>query len=304
MKYANSIADLIGSTPLLKLQDISNSSGCEVFGKCEFLNPTSSIKDRIALNMIKKALESGEITKNSTIIEPTSGNTGIGLASICASMGIRLILTMPASMSVERRKLLSALGAELVLTPPELGMNGAVKRATELLLEHKNSYMPQQFENINNPQVHIETTAKEIWEDCDGSIDIFVAAIGTGGTITGVGEYLKQKNSNIKVIAVEPFDSPVLSGGKAAPHKIQGVGAGFVPKILNCSIFDEIIKVKNQEAYEASRKIAKNEGVIVGISAGANIFAALEMAKRERGKRIVTILCDTGERYLSTELYE
>jgi cysteine synthase len=275
-------------------------------GKCEFMNPTHSVKDRIGYNMIKVALENGKINKDTTIIEPTSGNTGIGLASVCASMGMKLVLTMPASMSMERRQLLSALGATLELTPAELGMNGAVNKAIELVENTPNSYMLSQFENDANADIHRLTTAKEILKDTDGKIDIFVAAVGTGGTITGIGQVLKEYNPNIQVIAVEPASSPVLSGGSPAPHKIQGIGAGFVPKVLDTSIYDEVIQVSNEDAFETSRKLANTEGLLVGISAGANVFASSLVASRaeNKGKTIVTILCDTGERYLSSGLYE
>ncbi|MCK9337096.1 MAG: cysteine synthase A [Arcobacteraceae bacterium] len=304
MKYAKSVVELIGNTPLVKIK--LSSDDALVLGKCEFMNPTHSVKDRIGYNMIKVALENGTINKETTIIEPTSGNTGIGLASVCASMGMKLVLTMPASMSMERRQLLSALGATLELTPAELGMNGAVNKAIELVKNTPNSYMLSQFENDANADIHRLTTAKEILKDTDGKIDIFVAAVGTGGTITGIGQVLKQYNPNIQVIAVEPASSPVLSGGSPAPHKIQGIGAGFVPKVLDTSIYDEVIKVSNEDAFETSRKLANTEGLLVGISAGANVFASSLVASRaeNKGKTIVTILCDTGERYLSSGLYE
>lgn len=304
--YAKNVTELIGNTPLVKLNKVSEQSQSLVLGKCEFLNPSHSVKDRIGFNMIKTALEQGLINENSIIIEPTSGNTGIGLATVCASYGLKLILTMPSSMSLERRKLLAALGAELVLTEPTLGMRGAVEKAEELSKSTPNSFVPQQFANTANPAVHYKTTAEEIWRDTEGKIDIFIAAVGTGGTITGVGRRLKEYNPNIQIIAVEPDVSPVLSGGKAGPHKIQGIGAGFVPSVLDTTIYDEILKVSYEEAVETSRNLAKQEGLLVGISAGANVFAANLVANREenRGKTIVTILCDTGERYLSTGLYE
>jgi cysteine synthase len=304
MKYAKSVVELIGNTPLVQINLASNNA--LVLGKCEFMNPTHSVKDRIGYNMIKVALENGKINKDTTIIEPTSGNTGIGLASVCASMGMKLVLTMPASMSMERRQLLSALGATLELTPAELGMNGAVNKAIELVENTPNSYMLSQFENDANADIHRLTTAKEILKDTDGKIDIFVAAVGTGGTITGIGQVLKEYNPNIQVIAVEPASSPVLSGGSPAPHKIQGIGAGFVPKVLDTSIYDEVIQVSNEDAFETSRKLANTEGLLVGISAGANVFASSLVASRaeNKGKTIVTILCDTGERYLSSGLYE
>jgi len=304
--YAHNVTELIGNTPLIKLRNASEKSHALVLGKCEFLNPTHSVKDRIGLNMIKTALENGQITKESVIIEPTSGNTGIGLASVCASLGLKLILTMPSSMSIERRKLLAALGAELVLTEPTLGMRGAVEKAQELGQSIPNSFVPQQFANVNNPAIHYATTAEEIWRDTDGKIDIFVAAVGTGGTITGTGKRLKELNPNIKIIAAEPDASPVLSGGKAGPHKIQGIGAGFVPAILDTHIYEEIITVSYDDAIAASRELAKKEGLLVGISAGANVHVATSVASRpeNKGKTVVTILCDTGERYLSAGLYE
>lgn len=306
MKYAKNVTELIGNTPLVLLQNISNQTGATVLGKCEFLNPTHSVKDRIGANMIKTALEQGKIDKDTVVIESTSGNTGIALASVCASLGIKLILTMPSSMSLERRKLLKGLGAELVLTKPELGMKGAIDKALELSKSEKKSFIPSQFENEANPDIHRKTTAQEIWQDTAGKVDIFVAAVGTGGTLTGCGEVLKGYNENIKVIAVEPVSSPVLSGGKPGPHKIQGIGAGFVPKILNTHIYDEVIEVADEKALQTARETAKKEGLLVGISSGANIYAASLVAKREenRGKVIVTILCDTGERYLSSGLYD
>ena len=306
MKYAENVTELIGNTPLVKLQKASNSTQTTILGKCEFMNPTHSVKDRIGTNMIKTALEQGLIKENTTVIEPTSGNTGIALASICAGLGIKLILTMPSSMSIERRKLLKALGAELVLTEPEKGMKGAIDKATELAGNTPDSFIPQQFGNPANPDIHRKTTAKEILADTDGKVDILVVAIGTGGSITGIGEVLKEFNSEIQVIAVEPEASPVLSGGKPGPHRIQGIGAGFVPDVLNTKLFDGIVKVSNEDAIEASRNLAKDEGLLVGISAGANVHAsAIIAAKPEnKGKVIVTILCDTGERYLSSGLYD
>lgn len=305
MKYANDITELIGNTPLVKLKKASVNDAT-VLGKCEFMNPTHSVKDRIGFNMINEALKDGLINENTTVIEPTSGNTGIALAAVCAAKGIKLILTMPSSMSLERRKLLQALGAQLVLTEPEKGMKGAVDKADELSKETPNSFVPQQFANKANPAIHRITTAKEILEQTDGKVDILVAAIGTGGSITGIGEVLKQHNPNIKVIAVEPVASPVLSGGKPGPHKIQGIGAGFIPSILNTSVYDEIVQVTNEDAIATSRGLAKEEGILVGISAGANTFVASQIAARpeNKGKTIVTILCDTGERYLSAGLYD
>lgn len=306
MTYAQNVTGLIGNTPLVKLNQSSDKTEATILGKCEFLNPTHSVKDRIGFNMIQTALKENLIDQNSVIIEPTSGNTGIGLASVCASYGLKLILTMPSSMSMERRKLLAALGAELVLTEPQLGMKGAVDKAQELAKKTPNSFVPQQFANEANPAIHVKTTAEEIWRDTDGLIDVFIAAVGTGGTLMGVGTALKAKNPNIKIIAVEPDVSPVLSGGKPGPHKIQGIGAGFIPDILNTNIYDEVLKVSYEDAQATSRKLAKKEGLLVGISAGANVFAAEQIALRDklRGKTVVTILCDTGERYLSSGLYE
>ncbi|AXX96409.1 cysteine synthase A [Arcobacter ellisii] len=305
MKYANNITELIGNTPLVKLQAASNASGATVLGKCEFMNPSHSVKDRIGTNMINAALKAGLINKETTVIEPTSGNTGIALASVCAALGIKLILTMPSSMSIERRRLLKALGADLVLTAPEKGMKGAIEKADELHAQTPNSFIPQQFANAANPEIHRLTTAKEILADTDGKVDIFIAAVGTGGTITGTSEVLKAHNPNVQIIAVEPEASPVLSGGKPGPHKIQGIGAGFVPAVLNTGIYDEVIQVSNDDAIESSRRLALTEGLLVGISAGANAHVAALVAARpeNKGKTIVTILCDTGERYLSSGLY-
>lgn len=306
MKVAKNVEELIGKTPLLRLNKLSDEIGVEIYGKCEFMNPNGSVKDRIGANLINTAINEGKINNDTVIIEPTSGNTGIALASICAVKGLKLILTMPSSMSIERQKLLKAFGAEIVLTPAEKGMRGAVDAALELAGEFKNSFIPQQFENSANPDIHRRTTAVEILDDLDGKLDIFVAAVGTGGTITGTSEVLKQKLPDIKIAAVEPKDSAVLSGNAPAPHKIQGIGAGFVPKILNTGIYDEIFTVSNEDAFATARAIAKSEGILVGISAGANVFAAAQIAKRpeNKGKTIVTILCDTGERYLSTSLFE
>ncbi|HIV49508.1 MAG TPA: cysteine synthase A [Candidatus Helicobacter avicola] len=304
MKVIQSISEAIGNTPLLFIKSLSKECGANIYGKCEFFNPSGSVKDRIALHMIESALKEGKINANTTLIEPTSGNTGIGLAAVCAAKGIKLILTMPESMSIERRKLLSAFGAKLELTPATQGMKGAVNRALELQAEIPNSLVLQQFQNPANPEIHRQTTALEIWEAMEGKIDVFVSAVGTGGSLSGVGAVLKAKNPNIKVIAVEPINSPVISGGAPGAHKIQGIGAGFIPDTLDTSLIDEILQVDAQWAAAQSRKIAKNEGVLVGISSGANLWGAQEMAKKYPGKNIVTILCDTGERYLSTDLFE
>lgn len=305
MKIADNVTELIGNTPLVRLNKASEETGCTILGKCEFMNPTSSVKDRIGFNMINTALQEGTIDKNTTIIEPTSGNTGIALASVCAALNLKLILTMPESMSMERRNLLKALGAELVLTPAPLGMKGAIDKSVELQESIENSHVLQQFQNPANPDIHRRTTAIEILNDTDRSVEIFVAAIGTGGSITGTGEVLKKELPNVQIIAVEPADSPVLSGGNPGPHKIQGIGAGFIPDILNTKIYGEVIQVSNEDAMSTAKALAKEEGLLVGISAGANVFAAKQVAKRpeNRGKTIVTILCDTGERYLSTSLY-
>jgi len=306
MKVADSVVDLIGNTPLLRLNRIKEGIDAEILLKCEFFNPLSSVKDRIGYAMIEAAEREGKIKKDTVIIEPTSGNTGIALAFVCAARGYKLILTMPDTMSLERRKLLKIFGAELVLTPGIEGMSGAVKKAEELAKSIPNSIILQQFENPANPEIHRRTTAEEIWKDTDGKVDILVAGVGTGGTLTGIAEVIKSRKPDFKAIAVEPADSPVLSGGKAAPHKIQGIGAGFVPKVLNTSIIDEVICVRHEDAGETSRKLARLEGILVGISAGANVWAALEVARRpeNRGKTIITIAPDTGERYLSTWLFE
>ena len=303
---ANNIEELIGNTPLVKINILSQETGTSILGKCEFMNPTSSVKDRIASNMINEALKSGTINQDTTIIEPTSGNTGIGLAAICAAKGMRLILTMPDSMSMERRKILTHLGAELILTPGAEGMTGAVNKANQLEQELKNAKVLQQFNNPNNPDIHRKATALEILKDTEGNIDIFVASVGTGGTLTGIGEVLKSHNPSIEIIAVEPSDSAVLEGCKAGPHKIQGIGAGFIPEILNTDIYDYVLSVSNDDAFAMAKKIASKEGLLVGISAGANLHAANILASRpeNKGKTIVTILCDTAERYLSTELFD
>lgn len=306
MKIASNITELVGNTPLVRLNKLSNGAAAEVVVKLEYFNPLSSVKDRIALAMIEDAEKKGLIKSGTTIIEPTSGNTGVGLAFVCAQRGYHLILTMPETMSIERRKLLKALGAEVVLTDGVKGMKGAIEKAEELNRAIPDSIIPQQFDNPANPEIHRKTTAEEIWRDTDGKIDIFVAAVGSGGTFTGVSEVLKQKNPSIKTVAVEPFSSPVISGGAPSPHKIQGIGAGFVPAVLNKEIIDEIIKVKDEDAGVTARRLAKEEGIFVGISSGANVWAAIELAKRpeNKGKRIVTVAPDTGERYLSTWLFE
>jgi len=304
-KIYENITELIGQTPLLKIKNI-NDGEAEVVAKLEAFNPGGSVKDRISLNMVAEAEKQGLINKDTVIIEPTSGNTGIGLAFVAAAKGYKLILTMPETMSIERRNLLKAYGAELVLTPGSEGMKGAIRKAESLAQEMERAFVPQQFENPFNPDIHRKTTAEEIWADTDGKVDIFVAGVGTGGTITGVGEILKRYNPKVKIVAVEPVDSAVLSGGMPGPHKIQGIGAGFVPEILEIDVIDEIIKVSNEDAIETGRKLAREEGVLVGISSGAAAFVALELAKRpeNKGKRIVVVLPDTGERYLSTSLFQ
>ncbi len=305
MNIANNITELIGNTPLVKLNFPSHESGTTILGKCEFMNPTSSVKDRIGFNMIKDALDRGLIKGDTRIIEPTSGNTGIALASICAALGLKLTLTMPESMSIERRNLLKALGAELVLTPAAAGMKGAIDRAEELKESLEDAIVLQQFNNPANPEIHRLTTAKEILRDTDESVDIFVAAVGTGGTLTGTSSVLKEVLPGIQIVAVEPEDSAVLSGGKPGPHKIQGIGAGFVPGILDTELYGEVVKVSNEDAINTAKELARHEGLLVGISAGANVYAAIQVASRpeNQGKTIVTILCDTGERYLSTALF-
>jgi len=305
MNIANNITDLVGNTPLVRLNTPSKLSGATILGKCEFMNPTSSVKDRIGFNMIRRGIESGIIKPDTTIIEPTSGNTGIALAANCAAQGLKLILTMPESMSIERRNLLKALGAELLLTPASKGMNGAISKAGELQKTIPNSIVLQQFENPSNPEIHELTTAVELLRDTEKEIDVFVAAVGTGGTLTGTSNVLRKEIQDIKIIAVEPLSSAVLSGEDPSPHKIQGIGAGFVPAILDTSVYSEVIKVSNEDAIATAKMLAKNEGLLVGISAGANVWATMQVASRPEfaGKTLVTILCDTGERYLSTELF-
>ncbi len=303
-----SAAELIGKTPLMELTNFEKANNLEakIIAKLEYFNPAGSVKDRIAKGMIDDAEAKGLLNKDSVIIEPTSGNTGIGLASVAAARGYRIIIVMPETMSIERRKLMKAYGAELVLTEGAKGMKGAIEKADELAKEIPNSFIPGQFVNPANPEVHRQTTGPEIWEDAEGKVDIFVAGVGTGGTITGVGSYLKSQNPNVKVVAVEPLTSPVLSQGKSGAHKIQGIGAGFVPKVLDTKVYDEIITVDNEDAFETGREIGRNEGILVGISSGAAVWAARELAKRpeNKGKNIVVLLPDTGDRYLSTPLFE
>ena len=307
-KIAEHLTELIGKTPLLELTNYEKENELEakIIGKLEYFNPLGSVKDRVAYAMIEDGIKKGKINNETVIIEPTSGNTGIGLAFVAASKGLHLILTMPDTMSVERRKIVSALGAEIVLTPGKEGMKGAIAKAEQLKEEYGNAITPQQFENAANPAIHKETTAKEIWEDTDGKVDIFVSAVGTGGTLTGTGAGLREKNPDVKIIAVEPKDSAVLSGGKPGPHKIQGIGAGFVPKVLDTQLIDEIIPVENEAAFQTARKVAKTDGLLVGISSGAALYAADVLARKpeNKGKNIVVLLPDTGERYLSTALFE
>ena len=307
-KVVKNLTDLIGNTPLLEIAKYAaenKATDATILAKLEYFNPAGSVKDRIGYAMIKDAEDRGLINKDTTIIEPTSGNTGIGLAFVSAAKGYRLILTMPETMSVERRKLLKAFGAEIVLTPGATGMKGAIAKAEELSKEIPNSFIPQQFKNPANPETHRKTTGEEIWRDTDGKVDVFVAGVGTGGTVTGVGLALKSHNPNVKIVAVEPFSSAVLSGGKPGPHKIQGIGAGFVPDVLNKSILDEIYPVKNEDDYETVRRLAKAEGLLVGISSGAAVYAATQIAKRpeNKGKTVVALLPDGGDRYLSTDVF-
>jgi cysteine synthase A len=305
MKIAKSMTELVGKTPLVYLNRVVGAGSARVAAKLEFFNPASSVKDRIGLSMIEAAEQSGQLKPGMTIVEPTSGNTGIALAWVAAAKGYKLILTMPESMSIERRKMLQVLGAELVLTPPERGMTGAVEQAKEILAAQGNAFMPQQFDNPANPQAHADTTAQEIWDDTDGGVDIFVAGVGTGGTVTGVGRAIKPQKPAFKVVAVEPEGSPVLSGGKPGPHMIQGIGAGFVPVNCDTDVIDEVIRIENQEAFGMAKRLCKEEGILCGISSGANVAAAVKLASDpvNAGKLIVVIICDTAERYISTPLF-
>ncbi|MCP4451699.1 MAG: cysteine synthase A [Planctomycetes bacterium] len=305
MKIAKSMTELVGKTPLVYLNRVVEDGSARVAAKLEFFNPASSVKDRIGLSMIEAAEQAGQLKPGMTIVEPTSGNTGIALAWVAAAKGYKLILTMPESMSIERRKMLQVLGAELVLTPPERGMTGAVEEAKEILAAQGNAFMPLQFDNPANPQVHADTTAQEIWDDTDGGVDVFVAGVGTGGTVTGVGRALKPQKPGLKIVAVEPEGSPVLSGGKPGPHMIQGIGAGFVPVNCDTDVIDEVVRIENQAAFDMAKRLAKDEGILCGISSGANVAAAVKLASDpvNAGKLIVVIICDTAERYISTPLF-
>lgn len=306
-KIAKQLTELIGHTPLLELTNYEKNNGLEakIIAKLEYFNPLGSVKDRVAAAMIEQGIKDGKIDNETIIIEPTSGNTGIGLAFVAAAKGLKLILIMPDTMSVERRKIVTALGAQIILTPGREGMRGAIAEAERLKKEYGNAFIPQQFENAANPDIHKRTTAQEIWDDTDGNVDIFISSVGTGGTITGTGLGLKEKNPDVKIVAVEPAGSPVLSGGKPGPHKIQGIGAGFIPKVMRMDIVDEVIAVENDAAFDMARQAAKSDGLLVGISSGAALYAAVELAKRpeNKGKNIVVLLPDTGERYLSTPLF-
>jgi cysteine synthase A len=306
MKLYSTISSTIGATPLVRLNNISKGLEADIYAKLEYFNPLGSVKDRIAVSMIDEAEKEGRIDKDTLIVEPTSGNTGIALAFVCAERGYRLCLTMPETMSIERRKLLQHLGAELILTPGKNGMKGAIEKARQLLESNSTAMMPNQFGNPANPKIHRETTAEEIWNDTDGNVDIFISGVGTGGTITGVAQVLKKRKPSFKAIAVEPADSPILSGGNPGPHKIQGIGAGFIPDVLEQSLIDDVVTVSNEDAFDTARKLALSEGLLCGISSGAAAHAALSVAKREesKGKQIVVILPSTGERYISTDLFQ